>query len=56
MAFISCDDGYRNDDQCNLVAQIEFTEWTPDGHLRHASYLGLRDDKEARDVVRETES
>src|SRR5439155_7691014 len=26
-----------------LVAQIEFTEWTPDGHLRHASFLGLRD-------------
>jgi bifunctional non-homologous end joining protein LigD len=38
-----------------LVAQIEFTEWTPDGHLRHASFLGLRDDKEAREVVRETE-
>ena len=36
-----------------LVAQIEFTEWTPDGHLRHASYMGLRDDKEAKEVVRE---
>jgi len=38
-----------------LVAQIEFTEWTTDGHLRHASFLGLRDDKQALDVVRETE-
>jgi len=38
-----------------LVAQVEFTEWTPDGHLRHASFLGLRDDKDPRDVVRETE-
>jgi hypothetical protein len=31
-----------------LVAQIEFTEWTPDGHLRHSSFAGLRNDKEAR--------
>ena len=36
-----------------LVAQIEFTEWTPDGHLRHSKFVGLRDDKEAREVVRE---
>jgi bifunctional non-homologous end joining protein LigD len=36
-----------------LVAQIEFTEWTPDGHLRHSKFVGLRDDKVAKDVVRE---
>ena len=36
-----------------LIAQIEFTEWTPDAHLRHASFVGLRDDKEAREIVRE---
>ncbi len=36
-----------------LVAQVEFTEWTPDGHLRHSSFAGLRDDQEARQVVRE---
>ncbi len=36
-----------------LVAQIAFTEWTRDGRLRHPRYLGLRDDKPARDVVRE---
>ena len=24
-----------------LVAQIEFTEWTPDGHLRHSKFVGL---------------
>jgi ATP-dependent DNA ligase len=36
------------------VAQIEFTEWTPDGHLRHSSFVGLRDDKEPREVRRET--
>jgi len=36
-----------------LVAQIDFTEWTPDGHLRHSSFVGLREDKEARDVFRE---
>ena len=38
-----------------LVAQIEFTEWTPDGHLRHSRFAGLRDDKDAREVVRESE-
>lgn len=37
-----------------LVAQVRFTEWTRDGHLRHADYLGLRTDKKARDVVRES--
>ena len=36
-----------------LVAQIEFTEWTPDGHLRHSKFVGLREDKEVREVVRE---
>jgi bifunctional non-homologous end joining protein LigD len=36
-----------------LVAQIEFTEWQPDNHLRHSKFLGLRADKEARDVIRE---
>jgi DNA ligase D-like protein (predicted ligase) len=38
-----------------LVAQIEFTEWTPDGHLRHSKFIGLIDDKDAREVVREFE-
>ncbi|HEY3041094.1 MAG TPA: hypothetical protein VGJ66_20315 [Pyrinomonadaceae bacterium] len=38
------------------VAQIEFTEWTPDNHLRHSKFVGLRDDKEAREVVPEIES
>jgi bifunctional non-homologous end joining protein LigD len=36
-----------------LVAQIEFREWTPDGHLRHCSFVGLRDDKKPDGVVRE---
>ena len=36
-----------------LVAQVEFTEWTPDGHLRHSKFVGLREDKEAGAVVRE---
>jgi DNA ligase D-like protein (predicted ligase) len=36
-----------------LVAQVGFTEWTPDGKLRHPRYLGLRDDKSPADVVRE---
>ena len=36
------------------VAQIRFVEWTADGHLRHAAFLGLRGDKAARAVRRET--
>jgi DNA ligase D-like protein (predicted ligase) len=37
-----------------LVAQIGFTEWTRDGMLRHPRFQGLRTDKAASDVVRET--
>jgi bifunctional non-homologous end joining protein LigD len=36
-----------------LVAQIRFVEWTNDGHLRHAAFLGLRSDKRASAVRRE---
>ncbi len=36
-----------------LVCEVEFTEWTDGGTLRHPSYKGLRDDKAPRDVVRE---
>lgn len=36
-----------------LVAQVRFVEWTTHGLLRHATLLGLRDDKDAREVVRE---
>jgi len=36
-----------------LVAEIGFTEWTRDHRLRHPRYLGLRDDKDASEVVRE---
>ena len=37
-----------------LVAEIEFVEWTPDGVMRAPSYKGLREDKEPREVVRES--
>jgi bifunctional non-homologous end joining protein LigD len=37
----------------SLVAQVGFSEWTRDGRLRHPRYLGLREDKAAREVVRE---
>jgi bifunctional non-homologous end joining protein LigD len=37
-----------------LVAQVRFTEWTADGVLRQPVYLGLRDDKKAEEVARET--
>lgn len=36
-----------------LVGEFRFTEWTSDSKLRHPSFLGLRDDKKAKDVVKE---
>jgi bifunctional non-homologous end joining protein LigD len=36
-----------------LVAEIAFTEFTSDGVLRHPSFIALREDKPAKDVVRE---
>ncbi|HTX32598.1 MAG TPA: non-homologous end-joining DNA ligase [Solirubrobacteraceae bacterium] len=39
-----------------LVAEIGFAEWTRDGKLRQPRYQGLRDDKPAREVVREEPS
>jgi len=35
------------------VAQIEFLDWTAADRLRHAKVLGLRQDKDARTVVKE---
>ncbi|NGM44356.1 DNA ligase D [Rhodobacter sp. SGA-6-6] len=37
----------------DLVAEVEFRAWTGDGHLRHASFRGLREDKPATEIVRE---
>lgn len=36
-----------------LVAEVEFTEWTADGSVRHPSFQGLREDKKPAEVVRE---
>jgi len=36
-----------------LVAQLDFLEWTADDHLRHARFVGLREDKRATEVTRE---
>jgi bifunctional non-homologous end joining protein LigD len=36
-----------------LVAQVEFLEWTSDNHLRHSRFVGLRDDKPAKQVTRD---
>jgi bifunctional non-homologous end joining protein LigD len=36
-----------------LVCQVRFMEWTRDGNLRHPVFLGLREDKDPRKVVRE---
>lgn len=37
----------------DLVAEVAFAEWTPEGRVRHGSYLGLRADKDPGTVVRE---
>jgi bifunctional non-homologous end joining protein LigD len=39
--------------QPELVAEIEFSEWTRDGRVRHAGCLGLRYDKARGDVIRQ---
>jgi len=36
-----------------LVAQIEFLEWTESDHLRHSKFVGLREDKDPKTVVKE---
>jgi bifunctional non-homologous end joining protein LigD len=37
-----------------VVVQVEFVEWTGDTHLRHAKFVGIREDKKAKDVVKES--
>ncbi len=49
----------REDGACRWVrpkpvCQAAFVEWTDAGHLRHCTFIGMRDDKKAADVVRET--
>ena len=37
-----------------MVGEVRFGEWTPDGHLRHPVWRGLRPDKSSADVRRES--
>src|SRR5690606_25074969 len=39
-----------------LVAEVEFRAWTAEKRLRHASFRGLREDKPAKDIVRESDA
>jgi bifunctional non-homologous end joining protein LigD len=36
-----------------LVAAIEFLEWTADSHLHHPKFVALRDDRRAEEIARE---
>ncbi|HEX5175526.1 MAG TPA: non-homologous end-joining DNA ligase, partial [Chthoniobacteraceae bacterium] len=38
----------------HLVCEVGFVEWTEADHLRHCTFRGMRDDKDAREVTRET--
>jgi bifunctional non-homologous end joining protein LigD len=35
-----------------LVGRFEYVEWTPENHLRHSRFVGLRESRKARDAVR----
>jgi bifunctional non-homologous end joining protein LigD len=37
----------------SLLCEVSFTEWTADGHIRHPSFQGLREDKAPQEVVKE---
>jgi ATP-dependent DNA ligase len=37
-----------------LVCQVAFVEWTDAGHLRHCTFIGMRDDKKPAEVIRKT--
>jgi bifunctional non-homologous end joining protein LigD len=39
-----------------LVCEISYSELTKDGAIRHPSFKGLREDKNAKDIKRETET
>ena len=39
-----------------VVAQIEFLEWTVADRLRHSKFVGLREDKNPREVLKEHDS
>jgi bifunctional non-homologous end joining protein LigD len=36
-----------------MIAEVAFTEWTSDGSIRHPSFQGLREDKNAKELIRE---
>jgi len=35
---------------------VEFTEWAPDGHLRHSKFCGFREDKKPAAIIKEGSS
>jgi len=40
--------------QPRLVAEVEFSDWTAADHLRHSRFVALRDDKDPKDVRKES--
>ena len=46
--------GWRRWVKPEMAVEIEFTEWTPDGHVRHPSFQGVRLGKSAQEIFRES--
>jgi len=50
---IDCSFELRHAQRPEVVAQVEFLEWTGADRLRHSKFVGLREDKNPRNVVKE---
>ena len=53
LTFPGCDVKIESRVKPEVVVQVGFMEWTGNNKLRHPRLIGVRTDKDARDVVRE---
>jgi bifunctional non-homologous end joining protein LigD len=43
-----------SESKAKLICQVAFVEWTDADHLRHCTFIAMRDDKKVDEVIRET--